>query len=373
VTAIATFLIVFLPLFIPVTGVPLLPRTAYVLTFLAAPIANNPKPVWAFIPLLIVFYAGELVWRERDAGLSEIVDTTPVPEWVLFLGKFLGLSLVLVGWMALVTAASVLAQARMGYFDFEIGLYLRILFGIQLIDYLLFALLVFVVHAVVNQKQVGYLVALIAYGFIGYASRLGIESKLLVYGSDPGWTYTDMRGFGASIGPWLWFMLYWTAWALLLAVVARLFWMRGTERGVASRLRAARRRFTRPVAAVVATAATLMLSVGGFIFYNTNVLHASESSANQTKRSAEYERKYRRYSGIAQPRLTATTLRVEIYPERREAEIHGSYHLVNDKATAIESIHLATAATVDTRGVSFYMRIARTIDYKEHRNTIYTQ
>ena len=372
VAAIATFLIVFLPLFIPVTGVPLLPRTAYVLTFLAAPIANNPKPVWAFIPLLIVFYAGELVWRERDAGLSEIVDTTPVPEWVLFLGKFLGLSLVLVAWMALVTAASVLAQARMGYFDFEIGLYLRILFGIQLIDYLLFALLVFVVHAVVNQKQVGYLVALIAYGFIGYASRLGIESRLLVFGSDPGWTYTDMRGFGASFGPWFWFKLYWAAWALLLAVAARLLWVRGTERGVRSRLLAARRRVTRPAVTAIAIPATLILSVGGFIFYNTNVLHANESSANQTKRSAAYERKYQQYSRIPQPRLTATTLRVEIYPERREADIHGTYRLVNDKATAIESIHLATAATVDTRGVSFDRRIARTLDDKELGYTIYT-
>ena len=36
------------------------------------------------------------------------------------------------------TTAGVLGQARMGYFRFEIGLYLRILFGIQLVDYLLF-------------------------------------------------------------------------------------------------------------------------------------------------------------------------------------------------------------------------------------------
>ena len=29
-----------------------------------------------------------------------------------------------------------------------------------------------------------------------------------------------MRGFGPSLGPWLWFKLYWAAWALLLAVAA---------------------------------------------------------------------------------------------------------------------------------------------------------
>jgi len=47
------------------------------------------------IPLLIIFFAGELVWRERDARLSENVDATSVPDWVLLLGKFLGLGLVL--------------------------------------------------------------------------------------------------------------------------------------------------------------------------------------------------------------------------------------------------------------------------------------
>ena len=324
------------------------------------------------IPLLIVFYAGELVWRERDAGLSEIADATPVREWVLFLGKFLGLTLVLVVWMALLTTAGVLGQMRMGYFDFEIGLYLRILFGLQLIDYVLFALLIFVVHAVVNQKHVGYLLALIAYGVITFPSTLGIEHNLLIFGSGPGWSYSDMRGFGPSLGPWLWFKLYWAAWALLLAVTARLLWMRGTERDLRMRFQLARQRFAGATAGVAAAAVALILSVGGFIFYNTNVLNAYDTAAGPMKRSAEYERRYGRYSGIPQPRLTATTLRVEIYPERREAEVRGTYRLVNDSAVAIESIHLATAAQVETRAVSFDRRIARALEDEELRYRIYT-
>jgi hypothetical protein len=274
--------------------------------------------------------------------------------------------------MALLTTAGLLGQMRMGYFGFEIGLYLRTLFGIQLIDYLLFAALVFTVHAVVNQKQLGYLVALIAYGFIAFASRLGIEHKLLVYASDPGWTYSDMRGFGTSLGPWLWLKLYWAAWALLLAVAAGLLWVRGTERSVRSRVHLARRRFTRPAAGVAATAATLILSVGGFIFYNTNVLHAYVTVADRMTRSAEYERRYGRNFGIPQPRLTATALRVEIYPERREAEIRGTYRLVNDSASVIGSIHLATAAQIDTRAVSFDRRVARVLEDKELGHRIYT-
>jgi len=72
--------------------------------------------------VLIIFYAGELVWREREAGVSEIVDTAPVPEWVLFLGKFLGLGLVLVAWMAFMLAAGMLIQVDRGYPEFNMGL-----------------------------------------------------------------------------------------------------------------------------------------------------------------------------------------------------------------------------------------------------------
>jgi ABC-2 type transport system permease protein len=123
--AVAMLVVLFMPALTALRGVPLLPRTAHVLTVLTAPVADNPRIPWVLIPLLIVFYAGELVWRERDAGLSEIADAAPVPEWVLFLGKFLGLCLVLVAWMALVSTTGMLGPMRMGYFDFEIGLYLR--------------------------------------------------------------------------------------------------------------------------------------------------------------------------------------------------------------------------------------------------------
>src|SRR5689334_879656 len=181
--AVALLMILLMPALMGLRGVSLLPRTAQVLTVITAPVADNPRLPWVLIPLLIVFYAGQLVWRERDAGISEIADAAPVPEWALLLGKFLGLSLALVALMALVATTAMLGQMRMGYFDLEIGLYLRILFGLQLIDYILFALLVFVVHVVVNRKHVGYLLALIAYGVIVFPSNVGLEHHLLIYGS----------------------------------------------------------------------------------------------------------------------------------------------------------------------------------------------
>ncbi len=90
-------------------------------------------------------------------------------------------------------------------------------------------MLAVLVHVIVDQKYVGHMIALVAFGFMTFAPALGIENNLFVYGSDPGWSYSDLSGFGASLAPLVWFKLYWAAWALLLAVAAKLLWVRGRE------------------------------------------------------------------------------------------------------------------------------------------------
>jgi ABC-2 type transport system permease protein len=333
-------------------GVPLVPTTVRVIGELTAPLSAELSR-WVIVPLLIVFFAGELVWREREAGLGEITDAMPGSEWTPFLGKFLGLSLLLVVFLALLATAGILAQAIRGYQNFEIGLYLTILLGLQLPEYLLFAVLALVVHVLVDQKYIGHLAAIIAYVLIALASMFGVEHNLLIYGAGPGWSYTEMRGFGPSLGPWLWFKLYWGAWALLLAVAARLLWVRGRERGLGARLQLARQRLTRPTTRAGAAAVVLILALGGFIFYNTNVLNEYLSDSDIARLSAEYEQRYKQYEGIPQPRMTATTLHVEIYPQRREARIRGSYSLLNGGDAAVDSIHVSTVPGVEPPALAF--------------------
>lgn len=346
----AVFLNLIGPFYFQDEGFPQLPTTGQ---FVGVLEYAGEHGMWLIVPLLIVYYAGELVWREREAGLGEIAGAAPVPVSVSFAGKFAGLALWLVVAQAVVTAAAMLVQVRMGYYEFELGVYARVLFGMRLTDYLLFALLAFVVQVVVDQKYIGHLIAVIAYVLVVFGPDLGIEPGLFVYGSDPGWTYSDMRGLEPFLGPWLLFKVYWAAWALLLAVAAKLLWPRGTERGFGPRLRVARRRLTRRTAAAAAAAGALVLTFGGLIFYNTSVLYASHAAPSGEEWRAEYERRYGRYAGVPQPRPTATSLRVEIYPKRRMVEIRGTYELLNMTEAQIDSIHVATAPGVETRALGF--------------------
>ncbi|MEX1257477.1 MAG: ABC transporter permease [Gemmatimonadota bacterium] len=348
-------------------GIPMVRSTDLVLFSLQNP---GAPPAYLIIPVLIVYWAGELVWRERDAGVSEIVDAAPVPDWVLFLGKFMSLGLLIGVCMAIQITAGVLVQVTTGEFDIQIGRYLQVLFGLQLTHYLLSGLLVLVIQEVVNQKQVGHLLTVVASVLMLGGPEFGLP-EFLAYGFDPGWSYTEMSDFGASLGPWMRYQLYWTAWALLFAVVARLLWVRGKEEGIGARVRAARRRFTGPTAWTGASAVFLTLTLGGFVFYHTRVLNASLTPVEAMERLAEYERRFGQFAEVPQPRLTGTSLEVELYPERREVEIRGTHRLVNDDLVPIDSVHLEPRSDVETFGIEFDRSARLVLDDEELDHRIY--
>ena len=56
---------------------------------------------------------------------------------------------------------------------------------------------------------------------------------------------------------------------------------------------------------------------------------------------AEYERRYGKYAGLAQPKLTRTSLRVEIYPDKREMENRGSYVFAKQNLGTLPGLVLA--------------------------------
>jgi ABC-type transport system involved in multi-copper enzyme maturation permease subunit len=350
--------------------IPLIPTSQQLLGYLANPVGNIATP-WVVIPLLIMYFTGELVWVERDAGLSSIADAMPVSEWGSLTGKFLGLSLIVVAWMTMLMGVGILMQLALGYDKLEIGLYLQVLFGIQLADYLLFALLALVIHVMVNQKYTGYLVVLLVFSFIAFPSTFHVEHSMLIFGRDPGWWYTDMRGFGSTLAPWLWFKLYWIAWGFLLAVAAKLFLARGREQNLKDRLRMARQRFTRSTAWFAIGAAGLILTLGSFIFYNTNVLNKYLTGSDINERKAEYERRYGRYRNTLQPQLTATKLRIALFPDKKAVRIQGTYTLRNQEELPIDSIHVGSVSGIAFVEVKFDRQADGVIIDKEFNHQIY--
>ncbi|HEU4455098.1 MAG TPA: M1 family aminopeptidase, partial [Longimicrobium sp.] len=314
-------------------------------------VLNTPLVPITF--LLIAVYAGELVWKDREVGAAEIADAAPVPEGALLLGRFLALVALLAMIRAAIMAGGILLQALQGYHRFEVGLYLRVLLGLNLADLALLAALAMTIHVVVNHKYLAHIVVLAACVFPIVAREMGIvRHNLLLYGMDPGWTYSDMNGFGPFVGPFAWFKLYWAAWALLLAVVAKLFLVRGREPGMRGRLVQARARLAGPTIRTAGVAVAMILALGGFIFYNTNVLNDYRSPEEAGRPQAEYERRYGRFADAPQPTIVAADLRVEIHPERPGVDLRGGYRLVNRTGAAIDSVHVYVDPAIRVRSLS---------------------
>lgn len=370
VAAIAAVSAAFSQRIISVFGIPLLPTTQQILDFLTASVGKLDSP-WVVIPLLIIFFSGRLVWSERDGRINDLVDTTPVREWALFAGKFIGLAFIIVVWMALLMAGGILMQLNFDYHNFETTLYAKVLFVFQLVEYLLFALLALVVHIVVNQKKLGYLAIFLVFIFIAFPSTFSIEHNLLVFGAGPAWTYTDMRGFGTTALPWLWFKLYWIAWALLLAVAAKLLWPRGKEQDFKHRFKSVKHRFTRSTARLVTVVTVFLVMVGGFVFYNTNVLNEYLTTAEANDRKAQYELRYGKYRNTANPQLISTKMNVDIYPDQRQVKIRAAYTLVNKHSVAIDSIHLGTTSDIALQAVKFSRPASNVVADKEVGHYIY--
>jgi ABC-type transport system involved in multi-copper enzyme maturation permease subunit len=288
-----------------------------------------------FLFAITTYYAGELVWRERDAKMSQIADALPVPTWLPYLSKLAALCLVQALLLGVVMIASLGIQIAYGHFHFEIGLYLTELFANRLPRLFLMSAFAFAIQAVVDNKYLGYFAMVAYYVGVTFLPGAGLNHHLYVYGTVPHYEYSDMNGYGHFVRPIVWFDLYWAAAAVLLAIATNLAWVRGLEQGLRTRARIAAARFSRAHRAAAGAAALVFAGTGGFIYYNTNVLNHYRTSFAAAEIQAEAERAYKARENDPTPRIVNVTLACDLYPEERRMEAKGTYSLRNKTAEPI--------------------------------------
>jgi hypothetical protein len=318
------------------------PTTAQVVDLLAGTFA-------LFQLIIITFYSGELVWRERDAKVNQIYDAMPMPAWVPFTAKLGALMLIQVVLMAVVLLCGLLLQTFKGYFHYELDVYVKELFGFRLVGMLIMCVLAMLVQVLVNNKFLGHFIMILYYAFNLFKGSLGLEHNLYTFNGGTSVEYSDMNGFGHFVWPWLAFKLYWGAFAVLLALGSALLWPRGTETRFSWRWQQARFGLSPALAGVAGGALLAFVGLGGYIFYNTNVLNDYRTSDEGDKLAAAFERKYKRYAKTPQPRISAVNVNVDIFPADRDVRFRGTYWLVNRTRQAIDSVHLTGAAEAEVK------------------------
>ncbi len=308
---------------------------------------------FGLIPMIIaIYYSGELVWRERERKTHEIIDATPVPDWAFVAPKTLAISLVLISTLLVSVAAAIVAQVFHGYFHFELGKYLLWYVLPQGVDFILVAVLAVFLQAISPHKFIGwalmvvYLVSTITF------SNLGFEHKLYNYGATTETPFSDMNGQGKFwIGAW-WLRAYWSAFALMLLVLAHGLWRRGTETRLVPRLRRLPNRLASGAGVVLGVALAVFVATGGYIYLNTNVLNHYRTKIDNEKWQADYEKTLLPFENTPQPKIVAMRLEVDLKPHAPSVETKGSYVIENKTDAPLKEIHVRFDRDLKVRGLS---------------------
>jgi ABC-2 type transport system permease protein len=170
---------------------------------------------------------------------------------------------------------------------------------------------------------------------------LGLDHPLILYGSTPEFMYSAMNGWGHFLARERWIMLYWGAAALVLLVLSLVFWPRGYNAEMGSRLQLARRNLSRPVLATFAIGLALFGGTGAWIYYNLHVVGDFQTAWQRDDMHAQYEVRYKKLAVAPQPRITDVDLKVDMVPERRSMRIKGSYQLENKTAWPITRLFIS--------------------------------
>lgn len=90
------------------------------------------------------------------------------------------------------------------------------------------------------------------------------------------------------------------------------------------------------------------IGAGGWIFYNTNVLNKYEPSNLAMDKQARYEKMYKQYKDLPQPKITDIQANVDIYPEQRKVLIKGHYLLQNKTQQPLDTLRIQVNPDFET-------------------------
>ena len=293
------------------------------------------------LPLLIVlvFYASELLSRDKAVHMSEIIDSMPYPNWVVMSAKLVGLVVVVACMLLAAIVAGVGVQVFSGFFDINIPHYFAGLFLFFQFPLWLTCVFALFFQVITGNRYVGMLFAVLYLIGIMFIPNTGFDQFLYIP-NIPSAIHSDFFGYDQGLDRYIAFSIYWGFFVGLLLVAIQLFWQRGTEAVSRFRWTSIRQRLTPRMLAFAGVCLIGFIATGAFNFYNTNVLNEHLSRIDRETRQADYEKQYKQYEDLRQPDVTDIYVEVDIYPERKEAHAKGYYLLTNNSNDPINELHL---------------------------------
>ncbi|MGB5990580.1 MAG: M1 family aminopeptidase [Marinifilaceae bacterium] len=293
-----------------------------------------------FLYIIIILFSGELLSRDKAYKIDEIVNTQTVKRWILLVSKMISLAIAVAGLLLLMILCGILFQANADYYNFEISQYFISIFGLEYIKYILLIGMAFFVHSLINNKYIGYVILIVFMIWQNIFAGSILQHNLLIFGSSPEWFYSDMNGYGFSIFPYWAFKTYWLLFTVILVIISNLFLVVQSKNNLKARLLLVKTRLNKGVRISLISVTVLFIICGTYIFVNTNITNTFKTAYSQEEQMVSYEKLYKKYQNITQPKITDVKLNADIYPKTGKLHIEGTYWLKNKSSKKIECIHV---------------------------------
>ena len=147
--------------------------------------------------------------------------------------------------------------------------------------------------------------------------------------------------------PKLFFSIYWVLFCIITCFVIMAFYIRGKESEFKNRLSAAKKYLSRNKMAFSLSILAFLLC-SGFVYYNTKVLNTYDSSDQTEKNQVAYEKQYKKYENLAQPKYYKFEYNIDLIPENRSFKANVSGWARNISNKTISELHFNMPSLTDT-------------------------
>ena len=296
-----------------------------------------------FSLIILVFFSGELVWRDRENKINEVIDASAHVSFLSLLAKTMSLLSVIIILYFFGMVMGVLWQLMNGYTSIEYSLYFLSFIYSTLPSTFVTICIFLLFQVLINHKYLAYFFSILFFiGLITLFTALDLNSNMLLIGGTPGISYSDMNAFGPGLTGMKWFNLYWVLFGILALYKIVIFWSRGAEKAFLEKLKLINRNTSKNLKIWFFTTFIIWLGVASYVYYNTQILNTYESLDEQELAQVDYEKKYKKYEKVNLPKIKAIKYEIDIFPHKRDVFVKASLKLKNESGEPIDSIHFNT-------------------------------
>jgi ABC-2 type transport system permease protein len=298
-----------------------------------------------FALILLVFYAAEIIARERTANIQSLIYSTPVKNAVLWASKSLTLAILVVVLVTANIAIGIAVQLFNGYHHIELLTYFS-LYYYSAFPLFLFIVLIVFIQNLANIKYLGMLLSMIVVFAISFAPKLGIEHFLLRFATVPDLQFSYFNDFGYYTKAFNWYMLYWSGFAIILSVLTIGMWQSSLQLTFFDRLKSLPKSLDRSRILVIISLLACVFC-GAFIYQQTNIIGRYQNKQDAINWNINYEKKYKSFDKLPQPTIKAIKSQVDLFPNEARYTVKGSYVLKNETNQPINRLWITLHKAVN--------------------------